>query len=359
MKKLMTSLLLACFFFAAAAQVPANDSRIFYEGRTVCEGGAVSFDWSGTTLRVRFEGRSLSMKASGDQTCYFNVWIDEEPSAKHQSILEIKKNAEYKICSKLKKGEHFVVLQKRQEGEYGSCRIESFKTDGELLPALNPFSRRIEFIGDSYTCGFGTEGPNREAPFKASEENSNLTYAAIIGRYFGAGVRQIAHSGRGIVRNYNGEDGENTMPVRYTRALDEHPELQWDPAESGYRPDIVVIYLGTNDFSVGVQPNLGSWCAEYARLLGEVRAYYGDEVPILCVASRADEKMGDYVEEAVRRSGDKNAFWTSIQNEVHNDTTELGSSWHPNYQGHRKVALCMIPYISTLTGWDLPLKTIE
>lgn len=139
----------------------------------------------------------------------------------------------------------------------------------------------------------------------------------------------------------------------------ERPDLQWSPAESGYKPDIVVIYLGTNDFSVGLQPTMDRWCEEYLKLLREIRAYYGENVPILCVASKANELMGDYVEEVVRRFGDKNVSWTSIQKDAHNDTTELGSAWHPNYAGHRKVALCMIPYISTLTGWDLPLKTIE
>lgn len=359
MKKILATLLFSLFFLVAAAQVPAVDSRIVYEGRTFVENESVSFDWSGTTVRIHFSGRSLSMKASGTKTCYFNVWVDEEPSAKHQSVLEVKDGGEYTICQKLKKGDHSVVLQKRQEGEYGACRIESFETDGELLQAGEPFSRKIEFIGDSYTCGFGTEGADRNTPFKAEEENCNLTYAAIIGRYFDASVRHIAHSGRGIARNYNGADKENTMPVRYTRTMCERPDLQWSPAESGYKPDIVVIYLGTNDFSVGLQPTMDRWCEEYLKLLREVRAYYGENVPILCVASKANELMGDYVEEVVRRFGDKNVSWTSIQKDAHNDTTELGSAWHPNYAGHRKIALCMIPYISTLTGWDLPLKTIE
>ena len=357
MKKLISTLIFCGFFLSAAAQVPADDARIFYEGRTLSEAGAVRFDWTGTTVRICFSGRSLSMKASGTQPCYFNVWIDEEPCAKHQKVLCVQKSGNYTICSKLKKGEHFAVLQKRQEGEYGECRIESFKTDGALLQACDPFERHIEFIGDSYTCGYGTEGADRNQPFRAEEENGNLTYAAIIGRYFGAGVRQIAHSGRGIVRNYGDGDPENTMPVRYPRALDEQAEPLWTP--EGYKPDIVVIYLGTNDFSEGRQPNLGAWCSEYERLLREVRGFYGEDVPILCVASKANEMMGDYVAQAVSRSGVKGVSWTSIQEDAHNDTDELGSSWHPNYAGQRKVALCVIPYVSTLTGWDLPFKAIE
>lgn len=116
MKKILATLLFSLFFLVAAAQVPAVDSRIVYEGRTFVENESVSFDWSGTTVRIHFSGRSLSMKASGTKTCYFNVWVDEEPSAKHQSVLEVKDGGEYTICQKLKKGDHSVVYRALREG---------------------------------------------------------------------------------------------------------------------------------------------------------------------------------------------------------------------------------------------------
>ena len=74
------------------------------------------------------------------------------------------------------------------------------------------------------------------------------------------------------------------------------------------------------------------------------------------MASKANELMGDYVAEAVHRSGVPNVHWTAIQDAAHNDTTDLGASWHPNYPGHRKVASCVIPYIATLTAWDMPFE---
>ena len=42
-----------------------------------------------------------------------------------------------------------------------------------------------------------------------------------------------------------------------------------------------------------------------------------------------------------------------------NDGSELGSSAHPNYAGHRKMAMLLIPYVSTLTGWEAEIKPIE
>lgn len=341
-----------------AETLSGSDSRIFIEGRVLREGGTVSFDWSGVTLRINFTGTSLEMGFSDTKHSYFNVWVDEEISPKHQRVLETVGEGTMSIVSGLKRGNHSVILQKRSEGGEGRVTVSSLTTDGKFLQASDPFTRHIEFIGDSYTCGYGTETPGKSDPFRVEEENCNLTYAAIAGRYFDAGIRLISHSGKGVIRNFNGGQGM-LMPEKYTRMFDdESKDTLWTAGVDGFRPDIVVIYLGTNDFSRGNQPTLGSWCQAYARLLGKVRQAYGKNVPILCVASKINELMGMYVCEAVRRSGMRNVYWTDVQNEVHNSTSEIGSN-HPNYSGHRKVASCVIPYISTITGWDMPFKTVE
>ena len=168
----------------------------------------------------------------------------------------------------------------------------SFCTDGTFSQARSIKERTIEFIGDSYTCGYGTESSSKHDKFLAETENCNLTYAAISGRYFDADIVHISHSGRGIVRNYNSIDPGETMVKKYDQTFDEVDSLKWEA--SGFTPDIVVIYLGTNDFSKNLQPSLTSWSREYKKLLTMIRQNYGEEVPILCVASKASRLMGDY-----------------------------------------------------------------
>lgn len=352
--------LLSCFSLFAEETVGGSDPRIFIEGRTLKNGSDAAFDWSGTTVRIKFNGTSLRMRYSDSKLSYYNVWVDIPSSATGQKILTIcGEDTTLVIADKLKKGAHEVILQKRSEGSEGLTVIKSLTTDGRFLRAEDPFSRHIEFIGDSYTCGFGTEASGTDQPFRASEENCNLTYASIIGRYFDAGIRVIAHSGKGVIRNYNGGQSP-TMTDKYTRVFDcETRDEVWEAGSDGFRPDLVVIYLGTNDFSKRQQPYLSSWCTEYARLLSEVRTNYGEDVPILCVASRINELMGMYVRVAVERSGMRNVHWTDLQDSVHNSASDMGAAGHPNYSGHRKVASCLIPYISTITGWEMPLKIVE
>ncbi len=361
MKRLITFFILLVCCCAYGAVIPATDSKVTYIGRTLAEDTTVSFDWSGTLMIVKFKGTSLKMTCTQEGADWFNVWVDKAPAAAEDSRFKISGGSqEITICSCLKKGIHEVTIQKRTEGGQGCITVESFETDGQFLETKKPHSRHIEFIGDSYTCGFGTEAASTKEPFRPEEENCNLTYAAIAGRYFDASVNLVSHSGLGVVRNYNDGSPESTMVDKYSQVFDCHrQELVWDAGAAEIKPDVVVIYLGTNDFSRGKQPSVEKWDAGYKKLIAKVRANYGESVPILCVASRINPLMHYYVEYAAKSCGFDNVHWTSIQEDAHNVTSDMGASGHPNYAGHRKVASCVIPYISTVTGWEMPVKPIE
>ncbi len=66
-----------------------------------------------------------------------------------------------------------------------------------------------------------------------------------------------------------------------------------------YRPDIVVIKPGSNDFSTVILPGVTNW------------------------------------------------------------DSDMGANYHSNHHGHRKLAMSVIPYIATITGWELPDTSVE
>lgn len=345
----------------ACEETAADDSRITYVGRVLRHDGSVSFDWSGVQCRIRFEGTHMGLTCSDSGANYYNVWIDKESGSAPDKVIRTAGNdTVIMLADKLPKGAHELILMKRTEGEQGLTTFHSFKTDGRLLQATPPKERQIEYVGDSYTCGFGTESQSAQDPFTPETENCNLTYAAIAARYFDADFSLVSHSGRGVARNYDdfgkGVAG-NTITDRYGRAFDERET----PAagEPSTIPDIVVIYLGTNDFSTGTQPSLETFCREYLRLIAQIRSRYGDATPILCVASKVDPALGEYVEEACRRSGDAGIHTLTLQKDIHDDNGDLGACSHPNYRGHKKVAFAIIPYISTITGWEMEEKPLR
>lgn len=342
-------------------ETPASDSRIEYTGRTLVNGDDVNYDWSGVYFRVRFNGPYLAMKCSDTKNCWFNLWIDKEmtPEADRKFMVGEAKDTLIVLAEGLGKGEHEVILQKRTEGEQGRFTVHSFLSEGQILQAKGRKERHIEFIGDSYTCGYGTESQDKDDPFLAETENCNLTYAAITARYFGADFNLVSHSGQGIARNYDNYGQGYHMPHRYKQTFNTDKEIMWEPDNAPYRPDVVVIYLGTNDFSTAQQPAESSFRNNYITLLRSIKENYGEDTPILCMASPADPYLYDYVRNAVVVSGLKNVAYMAVSYLAHNYEDDLGASWHPNYQGHIKVASCMIPYISTLTGWEMEEKAYK
>jgi lysophospholipase L1-like esterase len=377
MKKTLHLILAAAMTFNMTAKTaitvtPASDSRITYVGRTLTEGDNVTFDWTGTEIRLRFTGDRLDVTLSDTDLNYFNLWLDGPVTGEADKIIPSRGSdttvtlitradltARYgrKIPT-----EHTVILKKRTEGEQGKTTFHSFTTSGTLLQASPVRERIIEFIGDSYTCGYGSENSVATDPFKKETENQNKAYDAIVSRYFDADHIVIAHSGMGISRNYNDKLKGYHMPDRYLNVFDDGYEQneatpKWDP-DSFAHPDITVIFLGANDFSVSRQPSLAQFKANYTRLLQTIKGFYGESHPILCVATHNDPMIATYVKAAVDECNMKDVTYTAITPYIR-ASDELGASFHPNYTAQRKAAFQLIPYIATLTGWGLQDRPVE
>ncbi|MBQ1952748.1 MAG: GDSL family lipase, partial [Alistipes sp.] len=247
---------------------------------------------------------------------------------------------------------HVVRIQKATEAEQGRVTLHTLTTDGRLLAtdALK-LPRHIEFYGDSLTCGYGTESKSGSEPFLPETENCRYTYAALTAAHFGADYNLISHSGRGLVRNYGDaqqlSDPTTTMSARAFRLYDEDPESAWDFAQSPYRPDVIVITLGTNDFSTSPHPTEEQYIAGYRALIAKLREAWGQELPVLCVVhSPSAVKCVEKMVEELPKTAMADISWG-----VYNRTTDLGASEHPNRYGQEKMAKVVIERFAELTGW--------
>ena len=349
-----------------AETIAATDSRVTFVGRAVVDDGSLRFDWPATYFRVAFTGKSLAMRVSDNKRNYYAVWVDMPTSAEPTRIVEVKGNdtiIDLVLAADVKKSkvkEHQVVIQKRTEAGCGTTTVHAFMTDGRFVQAAPMKERQIEFIGDSYTCGYGVDALSRRDPFTDETENASRTYASIVSRYFDADYMAIAHSGRGICRNAGSNIPWEVMPDLYEYTIDRDSTTRWSVEQSEFRPDITVIYLGTNDFSSYMMPDFNKFRKGYMRMLAEVKANYGEDHPILCVASKVSDYQFVYVRNVVNNCGLKNVHYLGYFPSQHLGTDEdLGAGWHPNYNGQQKIAYSIIPYIATITGWglqDMPVK---
>ena len=356
---------------AGGETIKGSDGRITCIGRTEIKGGDLSFDWTGVYMRVRFQGTSLSFKVSDTKKDYYNVWLDSSMDRKPDKVIAVhgsdttivifgadELKARFGKDRKAAKDPHQVILQKRTEGEQGRTTVKEFITDGIFLQADAPKGRAIEFIGDSYTCGYGTEASNKER-FSPETENQNLTYACETARYFDAEHIVIAHSGIGVTRNYNGNIPDVNMPNLYLQTFDKDKDVKWNAKECAVKPDITVIYLGTNDFSVRLQPAERVFVREYVRLLQEIKDNYGEGHPVICMAPKHDVLMETYIRKAIDTAGMDNIHFLGLSQSVHNEVSDMGADGHPNYEGHTKIAYTLIPCVATVTGWEMTSKEIK
>ena len=157
-----------------------NDPAVRYTGRTlVSPDGSVAFDWVGTYLETRFTGGKLSVKVSETGTSYYNVFVDGKL---HKVVKVCGTDTLIHLVSGIDKRIHSLKIQKRSEGEFGKTTVHQFVLSGSGRLAEEPAvrTRHIEFIGNSLTCGYGTDGKHRDEPFLVETENCNLTFASMV-----------------------------------------------------------------------------------------------------------------------------------------------------------------------------------
>lgn len=380
---------LAPLLASLPVSVPASAPEIRYVGRVLCQDSDVCFDWSGTCLEFDFTGTGCAMRVSDTGRNYFNVSIDGSAAG---VVSTFGSDSVVILAQGLDAGTHRLRLQKRTEGEQGLVTIHSFhlppagtiaapekvlikaeagpgekpeptpgESGGESQGESGGTGRHIEFIGDSLTCGYGTEGESADEPFKAETENCDLAFGCIAARYFDADYTLIAHSGRGVARNYGYTEPVSpvTMKDLMKRLFDHGPETAWDFEASPHKPNIVVVNLGSNDFSTRPHPSREDFTAAYAEIISTLRSAYGD-VPVLCVAPRVNEPVFGYIRDFCEglRQTDSNIHFAAILPGTYNGSSDLGSSSHPNHEGQKKMAMVLIPFISSITGWELTERPV-
>ena len=342
--------------------IEGSNPQIRYVGRTFAEEGQVSFDWSGTYLELNFEGEEISLLASDNVHSYYNCNID----GINKVIEIVGSDTLILLANELKsKVQHTLRLQKRSEGSQGLTTIQSFLIKGsepKILPAPDKAKRHIEFIGDSYTCGYGVESTISDN-FSGATENCDLAHGAIIARLFDADYNFVSHSGKGMVRNYGDPKTTSkggTMNELIKQTFDTRKEPQWDYSTSPYTPDIVVIFLGINDYSTAPQPSIDEFSSGYKEMIHTLRTAYGDDLPILCIAPVTGAgKAKQAINKMKTELGDKNIYAIEHFDNFMANPKDLGAHYHPNVEGQRKVAMMAIPYISSITGWNIPRRVIE
>ena len=375
MKKLLFTLVLILSAITATAIVtvpirgtiisPA-DPHIQYAGRiSFANPERPTWNFPGIQIMAAFEGTSLRMMAK-PQSGYFMAQIDQAEPFK--VAFRGERDSVVTLATALPEGRHLVRLMYVIEGYEFFPEFWGFVLDkGRRLVEAPPFpSRKIEFIGNSITCGYGNEGLNRFEHFDYATENHYYSYASIAARNLEAQHWVVARSGIGAYRNYDGPKTGN--PESCMLAQYEYTGYAWGPELrqkktflsekwdfSRYQPDVVCINLGTNDLST---PNfdLKLLKQNYQKLLKMVRQHNPKSKIVLLIGPMlynqeleiAVQMLNEIATEA-QAAGDKEVYRFDIP---HIDgEVFLGNDWHPNVYQDEKMANELTAYLRKLMNW--------
>ncbi|MCB9495979.1 MAG: hypothetical protein H6686_03725 [Fibrobacteria bacterium] len=238
-------LLVAAMLPAAPVDLPVTDSSVRILGRTTSPtAGEVQWGWSGSGAMVAFRGTACWARLEARGTMY-RVIVDGKPSR----TLDLIESGDslHVLASGLADEPHVVEIRSLTEPNYGIAKFRGFRVEGAPARLPPPSPRRIEFYGNSITCGYGILDSVAGHPFAVSTQDEGRTYAARAADSLGADRHVVCWSGRGVVWNYNRDVANPTLPQLAHQILPRDRNLRWDFGL--WTPDVVVINLGTNDFS--------------------------------------------------------------------------------------------------------------
>jgi len=346
--------------------ISPTDPHIQYTGRISFHNPErPMFNYPGTQIAATFTGTSIKLVGK-PHSGYYMAQIDQAEPFK--VALSGERDSVVTLATALPYGQHTVRLMYIIEGFDLRPEFWGFIVDpGCTLvdtPALP--TRKIEYVGNSITCGYGNESMVASDPFEYETENHYYTYAALTSRALNAQHWVVARSGIGAYRNYNGPrtgnpDNRMTAQYEYTMYAEQSAHRKRSPQEgerwdfSRYQPDVVCINLGTNDLST---PNYDLKLLKqgYKDLLAQVRRGNPKAAIVFLSGSMLGGKelelckqtLNEVMDEA-HKNGDKRIYRFDFSPQT--GDLKFGASWHPSLWQHEKMAGELTAYLRTLMKW--------
>ena len=356
-------------------------------GRTLYDAaaGAMFFNWSAAGFMFTFTGTRAEMDTlafaetfpgEGENLPWVAVFADgaTEPCR----LLRIEQGEQRAVlftCDAVET--HTLRVVKRSENSKGRLGLRALWADGPVAPApLAEKPLRIEFIGDSITCGFGNDMAADETVFDAAKENALRAYPAVAAGLLNADFHCVCISGIPLCwasdpayRIRLPEHGGFAPPVRamdghYAYADRNHEEAMgktdaftpWD--FDRFRPDAIAVNLGTNDaFRLrvsGCSPAEEAYfIQQYQAFLQQLRRLNGARPVLACTLGSMDYYLYDAMEKAVAayraQTGDARVFCMKFA-PIDPWSEGFGGLGHPNSKTHarmgRELADALRPWLN-------------
>lgn len=312
--------------------------------------GSLRYQWPGAYFETAFKGTSAFF-AVGKGDVILRLLVDGD-----QVETLTKPAVGYYEVQGLSKSEHRLRVEAITESQAGANEFGGFYLPKLEKPIqIKPRARQIEFIGDSHTVGYGNTSGDRECTEEQVWErtDNSQAFGPITAKHFDADYEINAISGLGIVRNYNGGPND-TMPVAYPFVLFDHAQRATNPS---WKPQWIVISLGTNDFSTELHDG-EKWKSReelhadfeetFVQFVHDLRKNNPHSHLLFWATNSLNKEIPDEVAKVVsqlRATGENDIGFIPIP-----DLAMDGCHYHPSIKDHQKIAKALMDFIEARAG---------
>lgn len=313
-------------------------------GRTVVKDDCLCAAWCNSGFAFNFIGTGfiISLGSIAQTEIYVKIIVDNTVYK-----FAVINGAEKLMVENLKEKRHRVRVLRVTEGTV-SLRFDLVTVVGNEPRFMSPeirTKRRIEFLGDSLTCGYGTLAPGTVSVYNTFEEDSTQAYAYLTAEALKAEARTICLSGKGMVCNCNG-NREDYRACNFFKTDDFEGA---DHDFNAWQPDVLVVNIGTNDSWGGAKED--EFISESRKFAEFARSVY-PKAQILWVGGIYAPYYGDALKEMIRSLGGKDAgYHIMMLDSFCNNKDEVGGGGHPNVKAHIRFSKAVAKKICSVTGW--------
>ena len=331
--------------------VGADNKLVQYVGRINFTNPQLPRYWQpGVYVKARFTGTFCNVIVTdemlgGKNHNYLEIVVDDTV------LLRLKTKGRrdtIEAANGLTEGSHTILIAKNTEANIGYMEFVGLQCKS-LLPLPPKPKRRMEFIGNSITCGASADAS--EVPCHTGvwqdQHNAYLAYGPVTARNLDAQWILSSVSGIGLIHSCCNMDV--VMPQVYDNInmRNNKDSMKWNFAN--YQPNVVTVCLGQND---GIQDSV-IFCSAYVTFLQRLRSHYS-KAQIICLTSpMADSALAasqrNYItgiEQLMHKQGDKKvSHYFFVKRYYH------GCDAHPDVAEHKEIAGELTAYVKKLMSW--------
>lgn len=326
----------------------ADNSFIQYTGRIDFTNPKLPRYWQpGVYITIKFIGNRCEVILKdetlwGKNHNYLEVVVDGmekriQTKARHDTIV---------VAENLSSGIHTLIIAKNTEANIGYLEFVGVRCNRLIKPNKKP-KRKIEFIGNSITCGTGSDVssiPCGKGVWQ-DQHNAYLSYGAIAARTLNAQYHLSSVSGIGLMHSCCNMN--IIMPKVFDKISMRNDTIRWN--FQNYQPDLITICLGQND---GVQDS-ATFCNNYISFILQLRSYYPKSSFILLSSPMADNKLRNFMRSSLQSvtSSMKKLGEKKIHTYIFEKQFASGCDSHPDLKEHRIMADELTSFIRKMMKW--------